>query len=376
MKHAWIPAVLVVLASCGPATVPPEHIRSRVMPGLIPVDPSQLPNNSQETDSPAAHDATVPDFEPLARGTGTPSDQALARGDEAFQREKWDDALHAYVEAARLSPDDPAPIVGQVRATLEMADAPTAHASDPNNESIRRAVAQLRIAVRLDGNYGPAYKELGRALLVMGESEQALDSLQRAKERMPNDAEVHSALGVALLATGNGQDALVSFRRSVQLDPNNVARQTNLATALIMQGHPSDAASVLEQALLRSPNDGRICTDLGTAYLALGEHSKAMPHLRRAVEISPDRATFRQNLGYGLMQLGDSVGAEEQFRKAIALDPKLGSAWVNLGVVLEKMGRSKDARQAFERAVALDPTDPRPKANLLEMDEMERTKGK
>ena len=112
--------------------------------------------------------------------------------------------------------------------------------------------------------------------------------------------------------------------------------------------------------------------DLGTAYLALNDLQKAMRHLRRAVEIDPNRATFRSNLGYGLLSLGDTTGAIEQCRKALELDAKLGSAWINLGTALARTGKRQQARQAFERAVALDPTDPRPRANLQELDEIER----
>ena len=53
------------------------------------------------------------------------------------------------------------------------------------------------------------------------------------------------------------------------------------------------------------------------------------------------------------------------------LDPKLGSAWINVGTIAAKQQRYADSRRAFERAAALDPTDPRPKANLEELDALE-----
>ncbi|OQB16872.1 MAG: TPR repeat-containing protein YrrB [Deltaproteobacteria bacterium ADurb.Bin207] len=364
-----------VFSSCASPPSTKEPVRTVAMPGLQPVE------SNDQGDSPPGNDvasARSPDPLPplavvgLARGTGTPADQALARGDDAYRNEQWDAASEAYLQAQRLAPTDPAPLVGQVRVALAKADAPTAHAADPQQPLVRQSVAKLRQARRLDPSYGPALVELGQALLVLDESEEALSVLQAAVQQLPSNPDALSALGVALLANGRSQEAVNALQKAVELDPGSIPRLTNLATAWLLQGETSRAVEVYERAVLLAPDDGRIHTDLGTAYLALNDLQKAMRHLRRAVEIDPNRATFRSNLGYGLLSLGDTTGAIEQCRKALELDAKLGSAWINLGTALARTGKRQQARQAFERAVALDPTDPRPRANLQELDEIER----
>jgi Flp pilus assembly protein TadD len=376
-------AMTLGCASSGPA---PEPVRSVAAPGLTPepADASIVPDPAVDAGvdsdpSESLQQDGAPVAAPvigLARGTGTPSDQALAVGDEAYLQDRWDEAQKAYVQAARLAPKDPAPIVGQVRTALAKADAPTDHAAAPNHAGLRQAVGRLRQALRLDAHYGPAHLELGRALLVMDQAEEAVAALRQATRLLDRDPEAHSALGVALLATGKGQEAVTALRRSVELDPDNVARQTNLATALLLRGHAHEAARVLERTVALAPDQGRVRTDLGTAYLAMQDLKRALPHLQKAVELDPNRATFRSNLGYALQLANNHSGAIEQYRKAIALDPKLGSAWINLGTALAQTGKRPEARQAFERAIALDPTDPRPRANLQELDELEQDAGK
>ena len=359
---------MFALVACGCAQTANDPVRSSVAPGLIVVerDGGTSGGNARRSESGS--------LTSVARGTGTPSDQALVRGDTAYLRDNWDEAARAYGDAARLAPLDPAPIVGLVRVDLGRHGAPTSHAAGKNNPVVLRSVERLRHALSLDEGYGLASLELGRALLVLDESDEALSVLARSVRLLPNSPEAHSAYGVALIVTGSVSAALVPFRRAVELDPDNADRKANLATALLMQGLVLEAISILEVAVGDAPRDGRILTSLGTAYLAANDSASAMPYLQRAVDVAPNRATFRSNLGYGMHLFGDNAGAIAQYRKAIELDPELVSAWVNLGVVYAKTGRRTEAREAFERAVSLDPTDPRPKANLRDLDETEGTR--
>ena len=366
-----------VAASCCLATAPRDRIRSSASPGLTVVAPIAERDDAVQEDKgengdlvSARESVAVNKPSRLARGTRTPSDEALARGDAAFEAERCGDALREYSEAARLAPSDPAPLVGTVRATFCEADTPTAHAADPRNPVIRGGVATLRVALKIDPSYGPANLELGRALLVLDEAGEALLALRKAVSALPRDAEAHSALGVALLATGKVHESVECFRQSVALDPSSVERQTNLATALSMDGLVAEAAHVLELVVMREPQNATVNSNLGIAYLGMNQPSKALPRLRRAVELEPDRATFRSNLGYALELSGDKRGAEDQYRRAISLDPGLGSAWVNLGVLLAHLNRRQEARKAFERAIEIDPTDPSARANLQELDDL------
>ena len=307
----------------------------------------------------------------LSRGTGTASDRALAAGDKAYDKRRWDQAIAAYNKAARLAPQDPAPVVGLVRARLAKVNAPTEHASAPNHPQLVQAVEQLQQALQRDGNYGPAHAELGHVLLVLDQADRATASLEKAVRAMPSEAEAHSALGVARLATGQIVSACKSLQRAAEIEPNNAARLTNWATALLMDAKYEQAARLLERALVLDPSNPRIQTDLGTTYLTLNDTHRALPHLQKAVDQQPNKATYRSNLGYGLQRTGRLTQAVAQYRQAIALDPNLASAWINLGTALVQLNDVGQARKAFEKAASLNPEDPRPGQNLRDLDELE-----
>jgi len=121
------------------------------------------------------------------------------------------------------------------------------------------------------------------------------------------------------------------------------------------------------------PGDAHARSDLGTAYLAANDFSRAVPELRRAIELDPKRATFRSNLGYALQLQGKMREAVAEYREALKLDPKLASAWINLATALSRDPKTRaEARAALEKARALDPADPRVKANLEELDALEK----
>lgn len=113
-------------------------------------------------------------------------------------------------------------------------------------------------------------------------------------------------------------------------------------------------------------------SDLGTALLADNQIERAMRTLKRAVTLDPKRGTLHSNLGYALQQMRDYRGAIAEYREAIRLDEKLVSAWINLATALVHTGERAEAHKALERAQKLDPGDPRVRANVEELRDLEK----
>jgi Flp pilus assembly protein TadD len=161
--------------------------------------------------------------------------------------------------------------------------------------------------------------------------------------------------------------------RARELDPGSAARRGNLGTVLFMRGRVADAIKEYEIEVRLLPDDARARSDLGTALLAQSDFTRAIPELRKAIQLDPKRATFRSNLGYALQLSGKSSEAIVAYREAIQLDPKLSSAWINLATSLARDPKTRgEARQALKTAAGLDPTDPRVKANLEELDALDK----
>ncbi|HEX5099183.1 MAG TPA: tetratricopeptide repeat protein, partial [Polyangiaceae bacterium] len=296
---------------------------------------------------------------------------ALAEGDAADDRDDLPNAKDAYGRALRLAPGDPAPHAGLARVELAAPSVVLAFGSAPKNQRLLALVGDLATARSRSSDFAPLYREEGKALLVLGRGAEATERLTRAVELAPNDLEAVSTLAVVLMSTGQSALALPHLRHAVALAPNEAAPLTNLGTALLLTGDVGAAAEAFEKVVALEPNDARAHSDFGTACLTQGRIERAVSELTRATELDPARATYRSNLAHALELAGRLEDARASAKRATELDPKLGAAWINAGTIAAKQKRYADARAAFQHAAALDPTDPRPKANLEELEAVE-----
>jgi Flp pilus assembly protein TadD len=293
----------------------------------------------------------------------------LAAGDDAFERGDLDDAQRRYERAPR----GPARDVGLARVRIARVDAPLDYASAKGNAEVSAAEKDLARAARSVPPLGAAFVELGRARLLLGDANGAIDALKKGTQLLPDEPEAHSQLGVGLLATGHAREAVQELARAADLDAGSPARHGNLGTALMMAGRTKEAIAEYETRARIDDGDARAHSDLGTALLGTQELERALAELQRAVQLEPQRAAFHSNLGFALQQTGRVDRAKAEYREAIRLDPKLASAWINLATALAIDPKTRrEARAALDRARALSPDDPRVKANLEELDSLEK----
>ncbi len=309
----------------------------------------------------------------LSSGTDSPADRALGAGDRAFDQGDLDAATKNYAAARTAAPAKPGAFVGLARVRVARTGLPMDYASGKGNSEILAAVRDLRKAVQMDPSFGPALVELGRALLLAGDADGAVATLRKGAALMTAEAEAHSVLGVALLATGHRDEALVELGRAASLDPGSAARHGNLGTVLFMNGRVPEAVKEYEIQVGLDGDNARAHSDLGTALLASEDATRAMAELRRAIALDPSHAAFHSNLGYAMQSQGMRGEAVAEYREALRLDPQLGSAWINLATLLAHDPTTRgEARAALETARKIDPTDPRVKANLEELDALEK----
>jgi Flp pilus assembly protein TadD len=372
--------VLVAFAACGGGAVvetrPPGNVSP---PGSRPAieDPRDLVDSAKPAAStgvlpvaPANGDSTATAPLPPPRATTIRLGEGeLAAGDAACERGDLDGARKHYAAA----PKGVAASVGLARVRIMRVDAPLDYASAKGNAEVAAAARELQRASKAGPTFGPAFVELGRARLLLGDAPGAIDALQKGTQLLPDEPEAHSQLGVALLATGHAADAVKELARAEQLDPGSAARRGNLGTALMMAGRTKEAITEYEARARMEDGDARAHSDLGTALLATQDLDRALAELGRAVQLDPQRPSAHSNLGYALQQGGHLDRAVAEYREALRLDPKLVSAWINLATALARDQKTrKEARADLERARALSPDDPRVKANLEELDAVEK----
>ncbi len=199
-----------------------------------------------------------------------------------------------------------------------------------------RVLVDAKVLTRrfpLDG-YG--WRAMGAALLNLGRTDQAMQSLRRAVELGPKDIRAMSNLGFALQLLGRPVESEVNLRLALKYQPDFAAAHVNLGVTLFQQDRHADAATCflrslqLEPGYLPSHNHmGQVNEESGRLVMALGNYRQTLA-LQSPTDRHFDRqaqANAHQGLCSTLAKLADFTQVREQTDLALALLPDDRAMW-------------------------------------------------
>jgi tetratricopeptide (TPR) repeat protein/serine/threonine protein kinase len=239
-------------------------------------------------------------------------------------------------------------------------DSPGAHVNLGNalavGEQHDEAIACYRRAIDLDRAYAPAHNNLGNVLQAKGQTDLAIVSYQKAIALDSENAMAHNNLGNALQAKGQTDLALVSYRKALALNPEDALTHNNLGNALQAKGQTDLALESLHKALALDPNFALAHYNLGHS-LSHGkqEYDAAIVSYQRALELDPNLAVAHFGLSQELFRKGEVNNAIAGYRQGLVLAPKNALAHASLGIALQAKGQTDLALVSLRKALALDP---------------------
>jgi predicted Zn finger-like uncharacterized protein len=254
------------------------------------------------------------------------------------------DARAQLEEAARKAPDH-----AGVRAGLgELA---------LTENKVDLASQEFERAAQLDPSLAEAYLGLSRVALLGGELEKARASANKALELDPHllkDGRLQR--GTVLWRLGQLDEAVVELEKAKEEDPRSVTIPITLGAVLYEKGDMAGAEKNLSLALTREPSNHEALYYLAVVKAKRAEYTGAIEQMRLAVEKAPQRADYRYTLGDIYRKDERFAEAIEEWKKTIELDPKNADAYEALGrVYLDTGARVEDAIAAFDNALAVDP---------------------
>lgn len=194
----------------------------------------------------------------------------------------------------------------------------------------KEAAAAFRRVLEVREEAVPALTGLGTALSMQDDDVAAIETLQRAEELAPKDAQVQRALGDHHLRNDDVKHAVESFARAYKLDPHD---------ARIVRGRV--------ESLLRDD-----------------QQKLALKEAKRFRKKHGDHPMGHFLVGLAHDQLGDDDEAIEAYEAAIELDDTFLDAHKNLAIVCtarnplyQNQERTKKAMQHYERYFELGGDD-------------------
>jgi tetratricopeptide (TPR) repeat protein len=179
-----------------------------------------------------------------------------------------------------------------------------------------------------------------------------------------DEAEGRRDMGVGLMelagegklpAARSSELALELLEEAVRRAPDDVAALEARGIALANLGHREEAAEAFEEVLQREP--GRETTLVKAALLAQrrGRLTPAVDYWRRVTEVNPTRPDARRNLARLLLRKGDWQGLRPHCRAWLDLEPQDTDARLLWARCLLREGKETEARAEFDKARRLRP---------------------
>jgi tetratricopeptide (TPR) repeat protein len=270
-------------------------------------------------------------------------------GLSAAQAGRYDEAIDALEGALRLSPDD----LG-LRSQLSAAKLA---AGDRD-----AGIAELeRLAAEADN--AALYRRLAVAHFGHGEFDQAIDALQRERERGGDvDVKAMTLEAMALMGEGRLDDAESLLQRAVDQEPDDLDAQFAWVELLMQRGDVQDALTRMTAIAESNPTRVEAQMNLARLELASRREAQALDRLQRLMQSNPERADVR----LALIDAYLSQQRWEEARQAIARapDPAAPPYLLASGLLALGEGRPDDAVAAMTEAAEAAPALVKIRLNL------------
>lgn len=266
---------------------------------------------------------------------------------------------------------------------------------DPQNIQLEIETARiLDLYTENAPDYGPAFTLAGQFFSISGETEKAIEKLERANELIPEDDIAWRQRLQLLLAAQRYDEAIdVGIEADTRV-PEDAFIQYFIGTAYMLNENSRSAVIWLEQAArapARRPFKSIIYGTLGDAQSGLDNYEeadrvyelalrydpqnhnamnnyaynlsvrevnleRAKELALRAIELDSENAAYLDTVGWVYFKLGDFDRARRFIRASIDTGAASAEVLEHLGDVYEALGDIEEAKKWWKQALELEPT--------------------
>ncbi len=220
-----------------------------------------------------------------------------------------------------------------------------------------RAQAYLETAMSLGDVPGYIYSLLAVVFQKKGESQQAEAVLKQCMENNPSYEKAWTDLAALYAGAHNNALALEILNQAVEKFPDNPLVAGNLAWLLLETGQDFDRALDFARAAYeKSPGQAYLMDTLGWAYFHKQTYSQAEWMLAGAEALAPDKAIIKYHQGMVFFKQGKLIEAKEKLTAALGEDLS-AQEQSQARQVLSDLETGK-TQKPFDGEVVFDPDAP------------------
>jgi tetratricopeptide (TPR) repeat protein len=180
------------------------------------------------------------------------------------------------------------------------------------------ALTHYRRALALDSTDGSVRFAVGRALLNMGNTAEAIGELEKARGGVEGD-NATQLLVLALTRAGRTDD-VNRLIHAIDPSPWSADKARGFALALADAGRVDLSIAAWARAA-QTGGDARDYERLGLAWAVVGRPAEAVIALERAVRVDPSSPAIRLNYAVALASTNRFADARREANESLRLDP-------------------------------------------------------
>lgn len=177
-----------------------------------------------------------------------------------------------------------------------------------------------------------------------GRLEAARYLLNKAIERNPDKAELHSNYGLVMLAQNEKRESIQSFRKALQLDSRNAVAAANLGSIFIQEKDFPKALISLEIAVNKGIKDPKVLNNYAIALFANDKKNEAG---RIWEKLAKDHPQFKEGL---VNHIGYLVDHEKKFKEGLEFINRIKFVGVPPEIRGKVSGLESRAKSGLEQA--------------------------
>lgn len=209
-------------------------------------------------------------------------------------------------------------------------------------------------SIKLDGDNGDPFFNLGLIYLDNSDYSKALHYLGRAVEIDPEDSQFLAELGHLYLEMDREKDALTLFEKAFKNDPDDAQVDFHLGHYfLYKKREPRRALRYYNRGFKKDPSDQFALADYAVAHLILGNKRKTL-QIHKIIEDAMPLAPYTvSRLVYLNLQMGQYDVALKYYERALVEKEPFEPEWLhyNAALIYARTGRYKQALAVLDLAV-------------------------
>ncbi len=172
----------------------------------------------------------------------------------------------------------------------------------------------------INETYAQRHYESALDYFEQGNYTKALQQIESAIQKAPNNPDFYSTKGVFLHRMNDIARAIEAYEKAISVFPNHTFSHYNLGLIFMKEGKVLQAIQQWEEVIKTKPDDVDSVFNIAVAFSQLGKAKQAIPYYQRVLEIDPSHVMTHQNLGVIYRDEHDFTQAKMHFNILKDLD--------------------------------------------------------